>query len=145
MTNERTHMTLCAIGLQLLELVEQKHKVQQMIQQYGQDLTGVDARLALEYYWQAAAVVNSSHSVQVLPLLTTHPSCTSDITSGTVVRSRASLAITIQSQYTQMKRNASSCESAESCFEACRGFRLSLMGLAICFLLISPLVSQGFQ
>lgn len=43
----------------------------QMIQEYGQALTVKDARLALEYYWQAAAVLGGTTSVKVLshPLL----------------------------------------------------------------------------
>ena len=57
--------------LQLLYPEDQNQKVKEMIQQYGQGLTGSDARLALEYYWQAAAVVSASQSVQVhLPLIT---------------------------------------------------------------------------
>lgn len=39
--------------------------VQGMIQEYGQSLTSSDPRLALEYYWQAAAVVGGSISVKV--------------------------------------------------------------------------------
>ena len=46
-----------------------------MIQHYGLGLTDTDARLALEYYWQAAAVVNASQSVQVLPHLIMLVSC----------------------------------------------------------------------
>ncbi len=38
----------------------------QMIQEYGQALTVKDARLALEYYWQAAAVLGGTTSVKVL-------------------------------------------------------------------------------
>ena len=58
------------VCLQLLHPEDQNQKVRQMIQQYGLGLTGSDARLALEYYWQAAAVVNASQSVQVLlPLI----------------------------------------------------------------------------
>ena len=37
----------------------------QMIQEYGQALTVKDARLALEYYWQAAAVLGGTTSVKV--------------------------------------------------------------------------------
>ena len=66
--NTATHCgkQLCLVRLQLLYPEDQNLKVRQMIQQYGQGLTGADARLALEYYWQAAAVVNASQSVQVL-------------------------------------------------------------------------------
>lgn len=43
----------------------------QMIQECGQALTMKDARVALEYYWQAAAVLGGTTSVKVLshPLL----------------------------------------------------------------------------
>ena len=63
------------VPLQLLYPEDQNQKVGQMIQQYGRGLTSTDARLALEYYWQAAAVVNASQSVQVLLHLITLVSC----------------------------------------------------------------------
>lgn len=40
--------------------------MKQIIQQCGQGLTALDARLALEYYWQAAAAVDGSQAVKVL-------------------------------------------------------------------------------
>lgn len=63
------------VPLQLLYPEDQNQKVRQMIQQYGQGLTGTDACLALQYYWQAAAVVNASQSVQVLLHLILLVSC----------------------------------------------------------------------
>lgn len=61
--------------LQLLSPEEQNQKVRQIIQQYGQDLTATDARLALEYYWQAAAVVDASQAVKVQPSAEHAPLC----------------------------------------------------------------------
>lgn len=59
-----------AVVLQLLSSSRAQGEAQvtaasQMIQGYGEALTGKDARLALEYYWQAAAVVGGSSSVKV--------------------------------------------------------------------------------
>ena len=45
-------------------------RIQGMIQEYGQSLTSSDPHLALEYYWQAAAVVGGSISVKVRQLST---------------------------------------------------------------------------
>lgn len=57
--------------LQLLNASQSQPEAQinaasQMIQEYGQALTVKDARLALEYYWQAAAVLGGTTSVKVL-------------------------------------------------------------------------------
>ena len=57
--------------LQLLSSSQSQAEAQinaasQMIQEYGQALTMKDARLALEYYWQAAAVLGGTTSVKVL-------------------------------------------------------------------------------
>ncbi|KAL3150654.1 hypothetical protein ABBQ32_000453 [Trebouxia sp. C0010 RCD-2024] len=59
-----THMAIACNHHKLLSPEEQNQKVRQIIQQYGQDLTATDARLALEYYWQAAAVVDASQAVK---------------------------------------------------------------------------------
>ncbi len=63
-------MYQCCVVLQLLGSSQAQAEVQnsgpsQMIHEYGQALTGKDARLALEYYWQAAAVVGGSSSIKV--------------------------------------------------------------------------------
>ena len=54
-----------------LQAEAQTYAASQMIQEYGQTLTVKDARLALDYYWQAAAVLGGATSVKVLshPLL----------------------------------------------------------------------------
>ena len=54
-----------------LQAEAQTYAASQMIQDYGQALTVKDARLALDYYWQAAAVLGGATSVKVLshPLL----------------------------------------------------------------------------
>ncbi len=66
--------------LQLLSSSQSQAETQinaasQMIQEYGQALTMKDARLALEYYWQAAAVLGGTTSVKVLSHFLLHCLC----------------------------------------------------------------------
>ncbi len=49
-----------------LQAETQINAASQMIQEYGQAVILKDARLALEYYWQAAAVLGGTTSVKVL-------------------------------------------------------------------------------
>ena len=81
----------------------------QMIQEYGQALTMKDARLALEYYWQAAAVLGGTTSVKVL----SHPllhclSVTPHHVTGTVTPSAA-----------LPKCDSTSCDSKSKAAELC--------------------------
>lgn len=64
-----THLAIACNQLKLLgadqqQAEAQNQEVYQLIQEYGQGLTGTDARLALEYYWQAAAVVGGGAEVK---------------------------------------------------------------------------------
>lgn len=66
----RKGFSLMMSMLQLLSSSQAQAELQnggasRMISEYGQALTGKDARLALEYYWQAAAVAGGSSSVKV--------------------------------------------------------------------------------
>ncbi|DBA91772.1 TPA: hypothetical protein ACH3X1_003362 [Trebouxia sp. C0004] len=65
------HLAIACCHLKLLTNSQSQAEAQinaasQMIQEYGQALIVKDARLALEYYWQAAAVLGGTTSVKVL-------------------------------------------------------------------------------
>lgn len=63
------HLAIACNHLKLLNSSQVQAEAQinaasQMIQEYGQALTVKDARLALDYYWQAAAVLGGATSVK---------------------------------------------------------------------------------
>lgn len=53
------------LGADEEQSIVQNRSIQGIIQEYGHSLTSNDPRLALEYYWQSAAVVGASPTIKV--------------------------------------------------------------------------------
>ena len=65
--NGQSVFAMQLLGADQQQAEAQNQAIYQLIQEYGQGLTSTDARLALEYYWQAAAVVGGDAEVKVWP------------------------------------------------------------------------------
>ena len=55
------------LGAEEEQSIVENRSLQGMIQQYGHGLSSHDPHLALEYYWQSAAVVGGSPTIKVSP------------------------------------------------------------------------------